>query len=230
MAQNSLDTELKFEVNKVYPSYSINRAQLHDAKTIKDINRYFKPSWIKKYESVTINTIHQSQSKKSNSKSYELTSEQKQMILMADVGSPITVDISYIPNNSLAVNEIQNMTFTLEIEADIDAQYRQGAVAMEEHLQKYLDKIPPGTYEGYALSAVKFTVDNDGEIVDAHILDYPRAESVDQILIDAVCNMPSWIPARYDNGKTIKQEYVFTVGNMENCIVNLLNIKKLPVE
>jgi len=38
--------------------------------------------------------------------------------------------------------------------------------------------------------------------------------------------MPRWKPAKYTNGSTIKQEFALTVGNMENGVIHLLNLKR----
>ncbi|MFT4667667.1 MAG: hypothetical protein ACI9XB_004640 [Gammaproteobacteria bacterium] len=55
-------------------------------------------------------------------------------------------------------------------------------------------------------------------------------ENVNELLLETIQNMPCWKPAEYANGLKVKQEFVLTVGNMESCVVNLLNIRSLPRE
>lgn len=45
-------------------------------------------------------------------------------------------------------------------------------------------------------------------------------------MAEAIRNMPSWKPAGYSNGISVKQDFVLTVGNMESCVVSLLNIRR----
>jgi hypothetical protein len=48
---------------------------------------------------------------------------------------------------------------------------------------------------------------------------------IDEMLVAAISKMPSWKPAEFSNGFKVKQNFVLTIGNMENCMVNLLNIR-----
>ena len=87
-----------------------------------------------------------------------------------------------------------------------------------------IDKIPNGVFEGYDLAIVKFSVDEEGRVVDAHIFWPFKEEKIDALLLETICNMPSWKPAEFANGTTVQQEFVLTVGNHESCAINLLNI------
>jgi TonB family protein len=79
----------------------------------------------------------------------------------------------------------------------------------------------------YNFVAIKFTIDEAGQIINAHIFQPSKDEDVDNLLLETICNMPNWKPAEYSNGKKVKQEFVLTVGNMENCMINLLNIRNI---
>ena len=92
-----------------------------------------------------------------------------------------------------------------------------------------IDKIST-SFNKINLAAVKFTINEEGQIVDAHVFQSAyqpsKDEKIDELLLETICNMPSWEPAEYDNGIKVKQEFVLTVGDMESCVVNLLNIRK----
>ena len=96
-------------------------------------------------------------------------------------------------------------------------------------LENAIRKIPAGSYTNYDLTAVKFSVSEEGEIIDAHVFgpEYQtsKMEKVDEVILEAIRKMPCWQPAEYANGTKVKQEFVFLVGNMENCMINLLNIR-----
>ena len=156
-----------------------------------------------------------------------LTREQKDIMNRADVGTAISVKARYIPENNLKHNDIKEINFTFTPAPENDATYVGG----EEELRKYLkekaiDKIPDGIFVNWALAAVKFAVNEDGEIIDVHIFESSKDEKTDGILLEAIRNMPCWKPAEYTNGRKVKQEFVLTVGNMENCVVHTLHIRR----
>ena len=74
------------------------------------------------------------------------------------------------------------------------------------------------------MAAVKFTINEKGEIVNPHIFESTKNEKVDKILLETIKKMPKWKPAKHANGLKTKQDFMFTVGNMESCVVNTLGI------
>ena len=76
------------------------------------------------------------------------------------------------------------------------------------------------------MAAVKFTVNQTGDIVEAGMFQSTKSAEMDQILLEAIRKMPTWKPATYSDGTTVQQEFALTLGNMENCMVNLLNIRR----
>ncbi len=227
----SLEKDLHFEVNRISPGISITKAQMNDANTLLDLNRHYKPSWVKEYLSVEISANHGGKLKKAFNKSDYLTEEQKQLMKGADSGSNIKVMIRYMPKNSLPHNDIAEEDFTFTIDPKNDANYKGGQSNLLQYVKtNAIDKIPNGTFTGYALAGIKFTVELNGEIVNAHIWESSKNEEIDTLLLQSICNMPNWKPAEYEDGTKAAQEFVLTVGNMENCMVHLLNIKKLSLE
>ena len=81
-----------------------------------------------------------------------------------------------------------------------------------------------GSHRGTDFTPVKFTIDEEGNVSDAHVFWDFKDDSIDSLLLEAVCNMPNWKPAKYANGTQTSQEFVLTVGNRENCIIHTLNI------
>ena len=118
------------------------------------------------------------------------------------------------------------MGFSFAVEADVDAQFPGGEAQLLAYLAKNaIDKIPEGTYQGYDLSAVKFTVDVSGSVTEVEIVEPFEDATIEELLHDAVCNMPDWIPAHFNDGTKVAQQFAFTVGNMENCKLPLLNLE-----
>jgi len=60
---------------------------------------------------------------------------------------------------------------------------------------------------------VKFTVNEEGKIVDALIFRSSEDPKADQLLLDAINKMPEWKPARNSTGMKIKQEFTIPMSN-----------------
>ena len=233
-SQDSLTYELSYEVNKIYPYISISKEKLKEANTISDfknevnnLNLEYKPSWVKEYISVEILTSHKGKIKKAISKNDILSQAQKNNMHMADVGTDISVKIQYLPENTLTHNDIKEINFTFTVNPENEAKYLGGQQQLTQYLkEKAIDKIPDDIFKGYDLAAVKFTINEVGQIVDPHVFSSSNDEEIDKLLLETICNMPNWKPAEYTDGTKAKQEFVLTVGNMENCMIHLLNIRK----
>ncbi|MGB4959317.1 MAG: energy transducer TonB, partial [Saprospiraceae bacterium] len=147
-----------------------------------------------------------------------------------DAGAPIHVHVNYMPENTLKHNDPKEFHFSFTIEPEKEAKYPGGQAALMTYLKENaIDKIPANTFVNYDLAAIKFTISEEGKVFNAKIFgqEYPKSydKKFDQFLLESIQNMPNWIPAEYADGSKAKQEYVLTVGNMENCIIHLLNIR-----
>jgi len=231
---NSQDTSTivpSVEVNRVYPAFSVSTETLKEAHTLLDINPHYNPSWVRKYISVEISTVNNGRMQKTLGTNDTLSQDQKDNINTADPGTDISINVKYIPENTLKNNEAKEFDFTLKVDPDSEAKFTGGKKQLIQYLREYaIDKIPEGSFTGFDLYAVKFTIDEEGQVIDAHIFWPSNNEKVDDLLLEAICNMPSWMPAKYANGLKVKQEFALTVGNMESCVINLLNIRKNPPE
>lgn len=225
-AQNSLTNNFTYEVNRVHPPFSTSKEKLSEIKSIVDLNKHYKSSWIKEFVSVEVVATSQGETRKAGSKNDTFTKEQKDLMKMADEGTDIAVKVRYFPDNTLSQNDVKEFDFTFMVNPENEAQYINGQQKLRQYIkEEVIDKIPAGTFEGYDLSTVKFTVDEAGEIVDAHVYYWPsKNKEIDNLLLESVCKMPTWKPAAYKNGLKIKQEFVVTIGNHENCVLNTLNI------
>ena len=230
-AQDHVNFDLTCEVNKVYPPISITSAQLKDAHTLIDLNRYYKPSWVKTYISTEIVASEQGNLRKVRSKNDTLSQAQKDLMNRADVGTDIAVKVQYIPENTLKNKEPKEINFTFTVDPESEAQYVGGQQQLQEYLKaNIMDKVAATSFQQYQLTAVKFTIDEEGKIVDTHVVERSKDEKIDELLVETICKMPNWKPAAYANGRKVKQDFVLTVGDMTSCVVNLLNIRQLEVE
>ncbi len=224
-SQDRLNVSLDFEVDRLDPPLSLTKQKLVEAKTLSDLNKHFKPTWVRRYQSVAISVNHEGITKTARSIDHMLTQDQKQLMAEADVATDIHVEVDYIPENTLQQNDLRKFDFSFLVNPDQPATYPRGYEALKAYLRESaIDKIPAGIIEGYQLAAIKFTVDESGQIINPHVFWSAENEEVDTALLHAVKNMTSWIPAQYSNGHKVAQDFAFSVGNRESCVINILNI------
>lgn len=226
-SQDELDFELSCDVNRIYPYISITKEKLAEAKTLIDLHARYQSSWVKEYISVEISASHQGKEKKVITKNNILSTAQKDLMNMADVDKDISVKVLYIPDNNLKNNDVQEINFKISVEPKNVAQYKGGEQQLKAYLKdKVMDEISASYFRKHHLTAVKFTINEEGQIVDSHIFESSSNEQIDQLLLESICNMPNWKPAEYTNGTKVKQEFVLTIGDRNSCVINLLNIQK----
>lgn len=226
-AQDSLSYELTYEVNRSNPNITITRTQLKDAVSLKDLNKHFKSNRSRKYVSVEIITSYDGKLIKSKSIDDTINDDQKNAMDVADYGRAISVIYNYIPDNTLSNNTVRSDNFSFYVLPDKEAQYPEGVAKMKSYIDKAaFNKISHSDIDIYNLAAVKFTVDEQGTIVNAHVVASSKDEEVDALLLEAICNMPSWVPAEYASGLKTSQDFVFTVGDHSSCTINTLDINR----
>ncbi len=221
--------DLKFEINKVLPFISIQEDKLDKINTLTDLDKRYPTSWVKAYISVEISAYKNGIQTKASGNSDVLNQAQKDLIRLADRNNDIAVIVTYIPNDSLKNNPPKQYDFKVTIMPDNNAVYAEGAEQLIQYLQKNsIANIEAGSFTGYDLTAVKFTITEQGNITDIQVAIPSKDKKIDEMLVTAISKMPNWKPAAFSNGLKVKQNFVLTIGNMENCMVNLLNIR--PIE
>ena len=194
---------------------------------LKDLNENFRESWIREYVHVHIMTTEDGIVKTARSRNAILTQEQKTNMLRADAGTEIGISIDYIPDNDLIDNPPRQMDFKLSFRPEKEASYPGGPEVLDQYLkERVVDFIPAGTFSEFQLAAVKFTIDEAGQVVDAVIFWSSEDEQIDALMLKAIVSMTDWNPAEYADGTRVKQEFAFTIGSMESCVVPLLNIRR----
>jgi hypothetical protein len=177
--------------------------------------------------SVEISTSYKGRIRKAVSKNDTLIQEQKAIMKLADPGTDILVTVQYLPENTLKQKDVKEMDFKLFVDPDSEANYSGGQQQLKQYLKdSAINKIPDDIFRKYQLAAVKFTVNEEGQIIDPHVFWPSDDDKIDELLLETIRQMPGWEPAEYANGKRVKQEFVFAVGDMESCVVNLLNISQ----
>lgn len=237
--QDSSSSSNSFSVQNVYPYISISKDVLNKVNTVScfsdETNRIpleFSPSWVSHYKSIEITALCNGKTQREISYGNDsLSLAQKELMHRADTGTEIRLSIDYLPQNNLTSNSIQNINYSFSITPDKNALYPGGKVSLEKYLRENaIDKIPEEAFRNYDMTAIKFTIDKNGDVVHAHIFgseyDALLEDAFNEQLLETIQKMPCWSPAQYADGTLVSQEFVLTLGNVENCVVNLLNIKR----
>jgi len=226
-AQSELPSGLGYEVSRIYPSLSETQEALAEAKSISELNPYFKSEWVKEIKSVEVVTTSGNNQRVVKGITQEFNEDQIASIKSADIGSEMSVLVRYLPDNDLGFNDVKEFDFDCVLDPERDATFPGGS----EELNKYILSSPVGQLtqdqiRQYLAAIVTFVVDEDGEITDAKIHQSSDNDEVDKQLLATVCDMPNWLPAEYRNSKRIKQEYALVVGDLMSCTINTLNTRQ----
>jgi len=202
---------------------------LDKINTLTDLNKRYPTSWVKAYISVEISAFKNGIPIKVSGNSDVLNQDQKELLLLADRSSDIDVSVTYLPDNSLKDETPKQYDFKVTVLPDKNADYAEGAAQLIQYLhENSIVNIEAGSFTGYDLTAIKFTITEQGSITDIQIALPSKDKKIDEMLVTAISKMPTWKPAEFSNGLKVNQDFILTVGNMDNCMVNLLNIR--PIE
>lgn len=224
-AQDPYENAFSYEVHKVYPAFSTTKEELKSATTLVDLNRFYESDWVETYNSVTIAVLQDGNMKTVVGLDDTITPKQKDLMLSADPSSQIHIEVKYMPKNSLTENEERINDWSVSVEPGIKAKYVGGEDKLSAYLKEHvIDQLPEDVFVGYKLAVVEFTIDQNGQVVDARVHTSAQDDTSDKLMLDAICKMPAWSPAEYIDGPKVKQTYAFCVGNMKSCVVNTLNM------
>lgn len=166
------------------------------------------------YVLIDIMTICNGKLISTKSKSNIITAEQKNSLYMADLGTDISIKIKFkykyptnkFPNNDL---KIQEGKYVVTVIPSTEAEYPGGFKQITNYVtQTIINKIPKTlSSEKIRQAIVKFTINEEGNVVDTKIAKTCTDLKIDQLLIDAISKMPKWKPAKNAKGIKVKQEY-----------------------
>jgi len=147
-----------------------------------------------------------------------LTAEQKNILNTADLGSDISIKIRYKYKNHVGVGIEDRNTkegeYMLTIVPAKEAEYSGGFVQMSEYLLKNVYDKTSGksAAEKISKAIVKFTIDEQGQVVEVKIARTSTDQAIDKLLLEAITKMPKWKPAENAKGKKVKQEFNIPLG------------------
>jgi len=211
--KSAFSQELSFDVygNHALP---VTREQISKARTLSDINPGYPASWITEYVSSSVLVTSKGERVNAAGTNDVLNAEQKKILNSFDPGTDIHVEVKYRTRNAVT-NEMvdRGMNFSVTVMPATEAEFLGGNKKMKEYLKETaINKIPVPFAEDL-LARIRFVVDEEGTITNAHISRTSGDEKTDALLLEAINKMPKWKPAKDSNGVKVSQEFEFSVGN-----------------
>lgn len=192
---------------------TIKKEKLNAVKSLNDIITNYPSNWISSYKSVEITATNNGIQKFAVGINNMLTEEQKFLLNSADLLSSIKIKVKYDYNNpTRKKTESHEMEVLLYISPDSNAKFDGGQMQMQEFLKQSIlgnafDTIP----RRLGMVVVKFTVNEQGDIINSKIAKSCGDLFTDMRLIQAINRMPKWKPAEH-KGVKIAQEFQFSFG------------------
>jgi TonB family protein len=157
----------------------------------------------------------------SESSTGELTLTQKNILNAVKFGDRVNIKVKFKYKSKGKMKQDQEIiegylgvTVMPEVEAEFPGGFKQiTAYLMENVFSKMSDA---NAYKKLQRVIVKFTVNEQGEIVNVKLLYTSNEPKLDKLIVDAIYQMPKWIPAKDSKGKNVKQEFTIPFGR-EGC-------------
>jgi TonB family protein len=164
------------------------------------------------FVSVEISAISEGKTFTAESSGVLLTSEQKNILSNADWGTDIHIKIKFSyknpANDKYATTEkIKEGYYTVTVVPATEAEFPGGTTKITAYLtDNILDEIS-STYasEKIRQAVVNFTVDEEGQIIDAKMFRTSTDPEIDKLILEATNRMPKWRPAENSKGIKVKQ-------------------------
>ncbi|MES2560489.1 MAG: energy transducer TonB [Bacteroidota bacterium] len=170
------------------------------------------------YVSVTISTDSKGSKQSAQSKDAKLTAEQKSLLSTVQHGADITIDITFnykiASSDSNAIKGFLRVTAVPEQEAVFPGGNKQLTAYIQEHIFNRLTQ--PGVLEKIQRSVLRLTVNEDGHLSDIKLTGRGLDKETTQLVLDAIRNMPRWLPASNAKGVKVKQLFRIPFG-MDGC-------------
>ena len=212
---NDLAFEVRLDGNT---QRQIPESTLNSANTLTDLYERFPADWVEKYLSVDITVTCNGEILEASGTSHELNEEQKQIIQLAEYGSELKMDVKYIADNNLKNKIPRQVDYTFAIIPAQQASFDEKEEELEKYLEEYTVKeIKKANAQIKEWTTVYFSVDEKGDVIDVEFLKSSNDQKADQIIKNALSNMPKWVPATTKKGKAVRQDFKFYIGNLNLC-------------
>lgn len=206
--------DLRFDVNPAYRC-SVKKETLDKALLLRDISEGYPTSWVIDYVSTEISTTRHGKLTKASGSNETLSKEQKSILTTAELGGDIFINVKYKYENPANSHiELREMNYSVTLTPEIEAAYIGGYKELENYFRKNaINQISDADSKKLEQTVVRFTINEEGKTINPQIKKSSGNSKIDKLLLDAILNMPKWIPAQNGKGVKAKQEFIFGLGS-----------------
>ncbi len=210
-----LDDEIESRIIKL-----VTKEKIGEAKYISDIIPNHPMQWneIINYVSIELLAINNGKTISSSGTSYSLNAEQKTILNSVDFGSDIEIKIKFMykdsSNDNVGSNrKIKEMDFVVKAVPHKEAEYPGGNKKITNYFtENVINKISEyNSNDASTPAIVVYTVNEEGQVVDAKLSKISSNTLINKLLLDAVNNMPKWKPAKNAKGANVKEEFKISI-------------------
>ncbi|HWY10019.1 MAG TPA: energy transducer TonB [Bacteroidia bacterium] len=192
-------------------SQSVKKEKLNEAKSFSDIVLGYPAALnhILDYASVNIQVSCEGKILSAQNNNDLLNAEQKNILSNADQCSDIEIKIKYSAQTLGTDGTIREMNFIVTVLPDKEAVFPGGPEEMTKYFKRTLiDKFAnPIDPRKVGPARIKFSVNENGEVIDGKISNPSFDPKIDELLLEAINKMPKWKPAETAQGLKIKQHF-----------------------
>jgi len=174
---------------------------------------------IMNYVSVKITATCHGKAVTTQSNSEVLTREQKIILNAADPGTDLRIKIRF--NYKFQANftpdpaKINEGEYIVTVVPATEAEFSGGFKQLTNYITQNIINKVPGSNASKKIRqvVVKFTVNEQGQAVDAKISGTSDDPKTDKLIVEAIAKMPAWQPAKNEKGVKVRQEFSIPLGS-----------------
>ena len=194
----------------------VKKQFLNNPKVMADFCEGYPTNWINNYVSTEISIIKDGQTIKAIGKNDKLTTQQKEIIRLAELGTQINIEVKYkLPNAVTNKEDDFTMEFPLTVIPEVEAEYLPGKKDLVSYLnENTLKKISDADSKKIQNTEVVFTVSELGKVENIKIIKSSGFDVIDKMIVDAIASLQDWKPAENIDGVKVKQEFKYSLQSM----------------
>ena len=210
--------EIWYELNGDYV-HSIQKADLTGVTSLSDLKEGYPSSWILEgnYISTKLTIYSRQDSMVYHGLNETLDKEPRAAISMLDLEDRVTVQVKYRHLNAVTETyDKREMNFSVSVVPDKEAYFEAGEEALDNYIKTtIIDKMK--SYSTEALTEVTFVVNEQGQTTEVSLSKSSNIEPLDELIISALTNLPSWVSAKNAKGEKVRQQFVLRLSNTFGC-------------
>ncbi|MCE3227535.1 MAG: hypothetical protein K0S32_2086 [Bacteroidetes bacterium] len=222
LAQNGFKinepSRLNYDINGMYRR-PVKQQALQNVKSLSDAIEGYPVNWVTTYLMVDVSAVCNGKKMKATSIGETLTKEQREILKKADMATDVVIFVKYKYNNpGTGIVEDNKVNVMMTVVPDIEAEFAGGKQMMKNYLKEnVISKIPDSKVKQLRPVSMRFTINEEGEITNPKLNNSCGDTETDKLILETISKMPKWKPAQMLDGKKVKQEFKFSMGNNVGC-------------